>query len=116
MTCDDFFAAMAAANPGKDIAALRAWYRQAGTPLLTLRTSYDAAAQTFSIAAQQVGSGLWVLCSGVWGLGSGSVLGPCRDTRFCSCPGQRVGGRACGGAAARALKPPVSSRLGRSPA
>ena len=53
VTCDDFFSAMADANKGVDIEALKPWYRQAGTPTLTVSTSYDVGAQTYTLVASQ---------------------------------------------------------------
>eukprot|EP00878_Enallax_costatus_P011824 GHUV01012345.1.p1 GENE.GHUV01012345.1~~GHUV01012345.1.p1 ORF type:complete len:544 (+),score=203.91 GHUV01012345.1:419-2050(+) len=53
VTCDDFLAAMADAN-GEDLADLGKWYSQAGTPKLTVTTSYDAAKKTFTITTHQV--------------------------------------------------------------
>lgn len=52
VTCDDFRAAMADAN-GVDLAAFSAWYEQAGTPLVTVETSYDETARTFTLTATQ---------------------------------------------------------------
>ena len=58
VTCDDFYQAMADANADHaahgDLPALRRWYGQSGTPRLAVRTTYDAAAQTFTIHAKQV--------------------------------------------------------------
>lgn len=53
VTCDDFLAAMADANDA-DLSALGRWYGQAGTPELSVATSYDAAAQTYTITTRQV--------------------------------------------------------------
>ena len=52
VTCDDFLAAMADAN-GADLSALGLWYGQAGTPVLTVETAYDAAAQEFTLTCRQ---------------------------------------------------------------
>eukprot|EP00760_Papus_ankaliazontas_P017971 PhM_4_TR17409/c0_g1_i2/m.69948/K01256/pepN; aminopeptidase N len=52
VTCDDFLKAMEDAN-GEDLSALRLWYGQAGTPQVTIRTSYDAAAATFTLDVTQ---------------------------------------------------------------
>lgn len=54
VTCDDFRAAMADAN-GVDLSGLDRWYRQAGTPLLRLKTEFDAAADggTLRVTASQ---------------------------------------------------------------
>lgn len=53
VTTDDFFAAMADANPSVDISALKTWYSQAGTPTVTVETSFDASAKTFTFKASQ---------------------------------------------------------------
>jgi aminopeptidase N len=50
--CDDFRAAMADAN-GRDLAQFERWYSQAGTPVVTASTRYDAAAQTYDITLSQ---------------------------------------------------------------
>jgi aminopeptidase N len=50
--CDDFRAAMADAN-GRDLAQFERWYSQAGTPIVTAATRYDAAAQTYDITLSQ---------------------------------------------------------------
>ena len=50
--CDDFRAAMADAN-GRDLAQFERWYSQAGTPVLTARTHYDAAKRQFDIILSQ---------------------------------------------------------------
>lgn len=52
VTCDDFLAAMADAN-GADLSGVAAWYGQAGTPTLTVRGSYDAAKQTYTLTTHQ---------------------------------------------------------------
>ncbi len=52
VTCDDFRAAMADAN-GVDLGQFERWYLQAGTPRLKVTTSYDAAAQTFTMNLAQ---------------------------------------------------------------
>ena len=52
VTCDDFRAAMADANKA-DLGSFAAWYEQAGTPALTIETSFDADARTFTISASQ---------------------------------------------------------------
>jgi aminopeptidase N len=54
VTCDDFLAAMSDANGKRDLSALGRWYSQAGTPELTIKTAYDAAAQTLTLTASQV--------------------------------------------------------------
>ncbi len=50
--CDDFRAAMADAS-GRDLKQFERWYSQAGTPRITAATSYDAAAQTFTLTLTQ---------------------------------------------------------------
>ena len=50
--CDDFRAAMADAN-GRDFTQFERWYSQAGTPVLTAATRYDAASQTFELTLSQ---------------------------------------------------------------
>ncbi|HEX8404388.1 MAG TPA: aminopeptidase N [Duganella sp.] len=50
--CDDFRAAMADAN-GRDLTQFERWYSQAGTPVLTARTHYDAAKRHFDIILSQ---------------------------------------------------------------
>lgn len=52
VTCDDFLAAMADAN-GEDLAALSNWYGQSGTPRVTARGAYDAAAHTYTLTLSQ---------------------------------------------------------------
>ncbi len=53
VTCDDFAQAVADANPDSALSKLlpqfKHWYSQAGTPRLEATTSYDAAAQTFTL-------------------------------------------------------------------
>ena len=48
VTCDDFVAAMESVyvrqHPGRDLSVFRRWYRQAGTPRVTVRLEHDAAA------------------------------------------------------------------------
>ncbi|MBB2484392.1 aminopeptidase N [Mitsuaria sp. WAJ17] len=57
VTCDDFAAAIADANPGSALStrleAFKRWYSQSGTPRLQARGSYDAAAQTYTLALKQ---------------------------------------------------------------
>ncbi|MGX9695848.1 aminopeptidase N [Janthinobacterium lividum] len=50
--CDDFRAAMADAN-GRDFSQFERWYSQAGTPIVTASTRYDAASQTFELTLAQ---------------------------------------------------------------
>jgi aminopeptidase N len=57
VTCDDFVAAMADANPDRFDAARRAqfvrWYSQAGTPRVAVASRYDTASRTFEITLSQ---------------------------------------------------------------
>jgi aminopeptidase N len=57
VTCDDFAAAMADANPGSALTtrldAFKRWYSQSGTPQLRARGVYDAAAQTYALTLTQ---------------------------------------------------------------
>jgi aminopeptidase N len=52
VTCDDFRAAMADAN-GADLEQFGRWYAQPGTPIVDVRTAYDAAARTFALELEQ---------------------------------------------------------------
>ena len=52
VTCDDFVQAMEDAS-GVDLRQFRRWYSQAGTPVLTVRGTYDAAAQTYTLDVAQ---------------------------------------------------------------
>jgi aminopeptidase N len=52
VTCDDFVLAMQDAS-GVDLAQFKLWYRQAGTPVVTATTTYDAALATYSIEVTQ---------------------------------------------------------------
>nr|PNR47635.1 hypothetical protein PHYPA_012108 [Physcomitrium patens] len=52
VTCEEFLAAMFDANNVK-FPTFPLWYAQAGTPTLTVTTSYDAGAQTFTIKCKQ---------------------------------------------------------------
>jgi aminopeptidase N len=52
VTCDDFRHAMADAN-GRDLAQFERWYSQAGTPRVTVRTRYDAAAKRYALTLTQ---------------------------------------------------------------
>ncbi|MBI2308791.1 MAG: aminopeptidase N [Rhodocyclales bacterium] len=55
VTCDDFVAAMANAN-GRDLTQFLRWYSRPGTPVLSAKGTYDAAAQTYTLTlAQQSG-------------------------------------------------------------
>jgi len=53
VTCDDFLAAMADANADKDLSGFDRWYSQAGTPVLTVRFSYDPQQRTVTLACSQ---------------------------------------------------------------
>ena len=50
--CDDFRAAMSAAN-GRDLTQFERWYSQAGTPRVAAKTSYDAENKTYDITLSQ---------------------------------------------------------------
>ncbi len=52
VTCDDFINAMEAANT-VDLSQFRRWYEQAGTPVLTVRQTYDPDAQTLTLTLNQ---------------------------------------------------------------
>ncbi|MEK6389687.1 MAG: aminopeptidase N [Paraburkholderia tropica] len=52
VTCDDFRHAMADAN-GRDLAQFERWYSQAGTPRVTVKTAYDAAARRYTVTLRQ---------------------------------------------------------------
>jgi aminopeptidase N len=52
VTCEDFLAAMFDANQAK-FPTFPLWYSQAGTPSLTVTTSYNAEAQTFRLKCRQ---------------------------------------------------------------
>ena len=51
-TCDDFVAAMSSVS-GRDLTVFQRWYSQAGTPELTSSSSFDVAAQTFTLTLTQ---------------------------------------------------------------
>jgi aminopeptidase N len=57
VTCDDFAAAIADANPGSELSvrldAFKRWYSQPGTPHVRARGVYDAAAQTYTLTLSQ---------------------------------------------------------------
>jgi aminopeptidase N len=57
VTCDDFLAAMADANPGSALDTHRAqfglWYAQAGTPRLRASGQFDAAARSYTLTLAQ---------------------------------------------------------------
>lgn len=52
VTTEDFVSAMEDAN-GVDLTQFRRWYRQAGTPVLRVKSSYDPDARTFSLGVEQ---------------------------------------------------------------
>ncbi len=52
VTTDDFVQAMADAS-GVDLTQFKRWYDQAGTPVLTTRGHYDAAARTYTLTVRQ---------------------------------------------------------------
>ncbi|USX21955.1 aminopeptidase N [Oxalobacteraceae bacterium OTU3REALA1] len=52
VTCDDFRAAMADSS-GRDLRQFERWYSQAGTPVVTARTRYDAVKRNFDIILSQ---------------------------------------------------------------
>ncbi|HEY2773354.1 MAG TPA: aminopeptidase N [Candidatus Binatia bacterium] len=52
VTCDDFVQAMEDAS-GVDLAQFRLWYSQAGTPVLKVRRSYDAASKSLTLEIDQ---------------------------------------------------------------
>ena len=51
-TVEDFLACFAESS-GRDLTQFKLWYAQAGTPLLTVRTAYDAARATFRVEIAQ---------------------------------------------------------------
>ena len=52
VTCDDFLAAMSDANH-RDLSDLAKWYSQAGTPEVTVKSSFDVAAGSFTLTFAQ---------------------------------------------------------------
>lgn len=52
VTCEDFVKAMEDAS-GVDLSQFRVWYGQAGTPVLTVASNYDATARRFSLTVNQ---------------------------------------------------------------
>ena len=52
VTCDDFRAAMSDAN-SVDLTQFELWYSQAGTPIVDVTQSYDAASKQFSLKLKQ---------------------------------------------------------------
>jgi aminopeptidase N len=52
VTCDDFRAAMSDAN-NYDLTQFERWYKQAGTPVVNIDTSYDASSKQFKMKLTQ---------------------------------------------------------------
>jgi aminopeptidase N len=52
VTTDDFLAAMSDAN-GRDLGQFRRWYTQAGTPVVSAKEQYEAAAQRYTLTLRQ---------------------------------------------------------------
>jgi len=52
VTCDDFVQAMSDAN-NIDLTQFMLWYRQAGTPVLDVKSKYDAEAKTLTLTVRQ---------------------------------------------------------------
>ncbi len=52
VTCDDFVAAMEDSN-STDLTTFRRWYRQAGTPTVTTRGTWEAGAGTYTLSVEQ---------------------------------------------------------------
>lgn len=52
VTCEDFVKAMEDANQA-DLSQFRRWYSQAGTPVLTVKHTYDVSAQTLTLNIKQ---------------------------------------------------------------
>ena len=52
VTCDDFVSAVADAN-GRDLSRFIAWYATAGTPLVLVRSAFDAATGRYSLVFRQ---------------------------------------------------------------
>jgi aminopeptidase N len=57
VTCDDFVNAMSDAS-AIDLSQFKRWYSQVGTPLLTVKESFDASSGTFTLSVQQQASGV----------------------------------------------------------
>ena len=51
-TCEDFVKAMEDAS-GKDLTQFRQWYRQSGTPVLTIEDDYDPNSETYTLTVTQ---------------------------------------------------------------
>ncbi|HEY1609694.1 MAG TPA: aminopeptidase N [Paraburkholderia sp.] len=52
VTCDDFRQALADAN-GRDLSQFERWYSQAGTPRVSVKTSYDEARRRYLVSVSQ---------------------------------------------------------------
>src|SRR5262245_38942941 len=52
VTCDDFVRAMADAS-GADLSQFKRWYDQAGTPILDVKSEYDAARERYALTVRQ---------------------------------------------------------------
>lgn len=52
VTIEEFVSAMEDAS-GRDLTQFRRWYKQAGTPVLRVRSAYDAAAKTYTLDFEQ---------------------------------------------------------------
>jgi aminopeptidase N len=52
VTCEDFIKAMEDANDA-DLSQFRLWYSQAGTPVVSIESSYDAAASVYHLDVKQ---------------------------------------------------------------
>src|SRR5690606_1091969 len=56
-TCDDFVAAMESVyvrqHPDRDLSVFRRWYRQAGTPRVTVKLDHDAATRRCTVTLTQ---------------------------------------------------------------
>ena len=52
VSCDDFRAAMADSS-GRDLTQFERWYSQAGTPMLQVKSKYDADKQTYELTLSQ---------------------------------------------------------------
>jgi aminopeptidase N len=52
VTCDDFRHALADAN-GRDLSQFERWYSQAGTPRVSVKSEYDAAARSYRVTLTQ---------------------------------------------------------------
>lgn len=52
VTCEDFLSSMEKVS-GKDLSQFKRWYYQSGTPLLTIKAHYDAAAKEYTLDVKQ---------------------------------------------------------------